>query len=378
MEQAAKRISVKDVEAMIKGLQVSEYPQAAKRLREDGRAALAKLADKLERQEEKYRQELLRTKQMCLLENQLYEKGFASIAGTDEVGRGPLAGPVLSAAVIMPKDHPILYVNDSKQLSEKKRESLYEEITREAVSVGIGIVDHKTIDKINILNATKLSMKQAFEALSPAPDILLLDAMTIDAPVRQRSIVKGDATVYSIAAASIVAKVTRDRMMEEMDFLYPQYGFAGNKGYGSSAHLEALRKYGPCEIHRRTFLSGILRPSSQETGRLYEQRAAEYLKAQGYALIARNYRCRGGEIDLIARDGETYVFCEVKARARGEWGRPEDMVDREKQRRIVQTAESFLAQRAVFAPGRFDVLAYEIMEDGSFQMRHYKDAFSLN
>ncbi|MCD7862390.1 MAG: ribonuclease HII [Lachnospiraceae bacterium] len=187
-----------------------------------------------------------------------YEREYAAytaICGIDEVGRGPLAGPVVAGAVILPKNCDILYINDSKKLSEKKRSLLYDEIMEKAVAVGIGCVSWERIDEINILQATYEAMRQAIAALSTAPDLLLNDAVTIPGvDIPQVPIIKGDAKSASIGAASIIAKVTRDRMMVEYHSLYPQYGFDANKGYGTKAHIEALQQYGPCPIHRRSFI----------------------------------------------------------------------------------------------------------------------------
>lgn len=188
-----------------------------------------------------------------------YEREYAAythICGIDEVGRGPLAGPVIAGAVILPKDCDILYINDSKKLSEKKREELYDVIMERAVAVGLGCSTPERIDEINILQATYEAMRQAIASLQVTPDLLLNDAVTIpEVTVRQVPIIKGDAKSISIGAASIVAKVTRDRLMVQYDEVYPQYGFAANKGYGAQAHIDALKKYGPCPIHRRSFIT---------------------------------------------------------------------------------------------------------------------------
>ena len=188
-------------------------------------------------------------------ENQLLEAGNKLIGGIDEAGRGPLAGPVVVAGVIMPLGESDLIdgVNDSKKLSAKKRDKLYDEILAKAIDVQVAVVDNKTIDEINILNATKQGMLQCIEGFSKV-DCVLIDAVKFDTSVRTLSIVHGDALSYSIAAASIVAKVTRDRMMEDFDKSYPQYGFAKHKGYGTAAHIAALKQYGPCPIHRRSFI----------------------------------------------------------------------------------------------------------------------------
>lgn len=180
------------------------------------------------------------------------------LCGIDEVGRGPLAGPVVACAVILPKDCDILWLNDSKKLTAKKREELYDVILEGAVSVGIGMASPERIDEINILQATYEAMRQAISKLSVQPQLFLNDAVTIpEVQIPQVPIIKGDAKSVSIAAASIVAKVTRDRMMEEYDKVLPEYGFASNKGYGSAAHIEALKKYGPSPIHRKTFITHL-------------------------------------------------------------------------------------------------------------------------
>ena len=191
----------------------------------------------------------------------VYEKEYEShgwICGIDEVGRGPLCGPVVASAGILPKDCQILYLNDSKKLSEKKREELYDVIMEQAIAVGIGMASPQQIDKINILQATYEAMRQAIAGLKVKPAVLLNDAVTIPGvEIPQIPIIKGDAKSISIAAASIIAKVTRDRMMVEYDHIYPGYDLASNKGYGTKVHMEALRTVGPCEIHRRTFIKNI-------------------------------------------------------------------------------------------------------------------------
>lgn len=197
--------------------------------------------------------------EMKTYENELYDKGIKYIAGIDEVGRGPLAGPVVAAAVILPKDFNVLGVNDSKKLSEKKREELFEVIKESAVSYSFGIVDNEVIDEINILEATKKAMKLAVEGLDIKPEHLLIDAVKLtDAEMEQTAIIKGDEKSVSIAAASILAKVTRDRMMVEYAEEFPFYAFERNKGYGTKAHYEGIEKAGICSIHRKTFLKKVL------------------------------------------------------------------------------------------------------------------------
>ena len=207
---------------------------------------------------EKEEQRLINLKE---IEENLYkEKNLQYICGIDEAGRGPLAGPVVVAACIMPRNSMIEGVNDSKKISEKKREELFEIITNEAISYGVGIIDQKEIDRINILNATKEGLTMAVKELNPRPDLIIVDALTkIDTDgIPYESIIKGDAKCYSISCASIIAKVTRDRIMREWDQVYPQYGFIKHKGYGTAAHINAIKEYGPCPIHRKSFIKHFI------------------------------------------------------------------------------------------------------------------------
>ena len=195
---------------------------------------------------------------MRVREQELHRQGYVNVAGVDEVGRGPLAGPVVAAAVILPHDFDVLGIDDSKKLSEKRREELYEVITEKAVAWGIGMADHETIDEINSLQAAKLAMKRALAELEDV-DYITFDAMKIeDIDIPQESVIKGDSKILAIAAASIVAKVTRDRMMTEYAKQYPGYGFEKNKGYGTKAHYEGISEHGICPIHRRSFLKKVL------------------------------------------------------------------------------------------------------------------------
>lgn len=246
-----------EIREILQAASVDELPAFITAYENDERAGVQALINKAKKKRLDYEKELLRTEKM-----KEYERKYASfsyICGIDEVGRGPLAGPVVAGAVILPRDCRILYLNDSKQISEKKREELYEVIMGNAVSTGLGFVSPERIDEINILQATYEAMRQAIGKLEKEPDLLLNDAVTIPGvEIRQVPIIKGDAKSVSIAAASIIAKVTRDRLMVQYDEIYPEYGFASNKGYGAAAHLEALKKYGPTPIHRRSFLKNLL------------------------------------------------------------------------------------------------------------------------
>ena len=204
--------------------------------------------------------ELERLTNLKSMEKELYNKGFEYICGIDEAGRGPLAGPVVVAGVIMPKDSMIEGVNDSKKVSEKKREKLYDVILEEAISYSVAVIGQDVIDEINILNATKQGVTKVVEELDVKPNLILVDALThINTKgIPYDSIIKGDAKCYNIAAASIIAKVTRDRIMREWDEIYPQYGFINHKGYGTAKHIEAIKEHGPCPIHRRSFIKNFI------------------------------------------------------------------------------------------------------------------------
>lgn len=236
---------------------IEELPALFAQYEQDPRAGVRAAVEKSRKRIDAYEREVAR----CELLKQ-YEREYAAyahICGIDEVGRGPLAGPVVAGAVILPKDCDILYINDSKKLSEKKREELYDVIMEKAVAVGIGYSSPERIDKINILQATYEAMREAINKLAVEPDLLLNDAVMIpEVSVRQVPIIKGDAKSISIGAASIVAKVTRDRLMVKYDEIYPEYQFASNKGYGAQVHIEALKKYGPCPIHRKTFITHFI------------------------------------------------------------------------------------------------------------------------
>jgi len=246
-----------EIQNEYKNLTEKDYTAFIKEYEVDERAAIKKICDTVRKKQDAYEREIERMKVMFTFEREYSD--YQYICGVDEVGRGPLAGPVVAGAVILPKDCSLLYLNDSKQLSEKKREELYDKIMEEAVAAAVGEASPARIDEINILQADYEAMRQAISKLSAKPDLLLNDAVKIPGvDIKQVDIIKGDAKSASIAAASIIAKVTRDRMMVEYDKQYPEYGFASNKGYGSAAHIEALKKYGPTPIHRRSFISNFV------------------------------------------------------------------------------------------------------------------------
>ncbi len=247
---------VTEIKAELQAAEETMLPSFILEYKTDDRAGVKKLVSQAEKRLKALEQERQRIEELKFYERQYEDRGY--ICGIDEVGRGPLAGPVVAAAVILPRDCKILYINDSKKLSAKKREELYDIIMEQAVAAGIGMAGPERIDEINILQATYEAMRQAIQNLAVLPDILLNDAVTIpQVEIPQVPIIKGDEKSISIGAASIIAKVTRDRLMEEYDQIMPEYGFARNKGYGSQEHIKAVKNYGPSSIHRRSFIKNI-------------------------------------------------------------------------------------------------------------------------
>ncbi len=249
--------SINEIKEELQNTKIDALSDFIKEYESDDRKQVIALVNRASKNIEAYNKELLRIEKM-----KEYEKKYSDyeyICGIDEVGRGPLAGPVVTGAVILPKDCDILYLNDSKQLSEKKREELYDVIMEKAVAVSVGYNSPERIDEINILQATLEAFEQSIEKMEPKPTLLLNDAVKLPhISIPQVPIIKGDAKSISIAAASIVAKVTRDRLMVKYDEIYPEYGFASNKGYGSASHIEAIKKYGPTPIHRRSFIGNFV------------------------------------------------------------------------------------------------------------------------
>lgn len=249
--------SIKEIKEELTNLKIEDTQAFVEEYSGDTRAGVISLVKKARKTYNDYQLELKRTYELQFFERKYQDYQF--ICGVDEVGRGPLAGPVVAGAVILPKDCDILYINDSKKLSAAKREELYEVIMKKAVCAKTALATPETIDEINILQATYKAMRKAITSLNPMPDILLNDAVNIPGlTMKQVPIIKGDAKSISIGAASIIAKVTRDAMMVEYDKIYPEYDFASNKGYGSAKHIEAIKKYGPCPIHRKTFIKNFI------------------------------------------------------------------------------------------------------------------------
>ena len=301
--------------------------------------------DKLEAERE-------RIEGMKHFEQEALEKGYEFVLGVDEVGRGPLCGPVVTACCVLDPKKELLFLNDSKKLSEKKREIMSEAIKEEAICFAFGESSPQLIDEINILQATKQAMKEAIKACyeklcaitGKEPGILVLIDGNQTIPglsFPQRCIIKGDASSVSIAAASILAKVRRDHMMISYDEQYPGYGFAKNKGYGTKEHLEALESMGPTPIHRMTFVP----KSKAGVGLHYERLGAKLLKLNGYELLSENYRTKDGEIDIVASKDGLLCFIEVKYRSSETYGHPSEAVDKKKQERIYKSALQYLSDK---------------------------------
>ena len=244
--------TIKEIKEQLASIQRLDDPLLTE-LEQDSRSGVIQAIAKRKKEIQKRLDEDERLEGMLAYEKELYTQGIQLIAGVDEVGRGPLAGPVVAAAVILPKACKIPGLNDSKKIPKSKHKEIYEAVLQNAIAIGIGVKDNQVIDQVNIYEATKLAMMEAIGQLEPQPQHLLIDAMRLDLPIPQTSIIKGDANSLSIAAASIVAKVTRDQMMEEFDCEYPGYDFTQNAGYGTANHLAGLHKLGVTPIHRRSF-----------------------------------------------------------------------------------------------------------------------------
>lgn len=297
--------------------------------------------------------------------------GVEALCGVDEAGRGPLAGDVYAAAVILDPARPVEGLNDSKKLSEKKREALFAEIKEKAAAWAVGVATVQEIEAYNILQATFLAMRRAVGGLPVKPALALVDGnRNPGLPVPTRLLVKGDGTSAAVAAASIVAKVSRDHYMAELDARYPEYQFSRHKGYGTKLHYEMLGLYGESPVHRHSFLKSYYAKQGKGapagTGAKGEQLAADYLAARGCEIIARNWRCPYGELDLIARQGGTLIFAEVKTRSPGMLASPAESVTAPKRRRLLDAAALYLAQNPLPLQPRFDILEVYLDGEGNY------------
>lgn len=344
----------------------------------DTRKGVQNILFHYQKKQEAFQKEQLRLETMLQFERECYKQGYPLVAGIDEVGRGPLAGPVVTATVILPENCKIEFINDSKKLSAKKREELYSIICQKAISYGIGVVSSERIDKINILQATYEAMREAINNLSVTPQFLLVDAVHIpNITIPQRGIIGGDGKSISIAAASILAKVTRDKMMKEFAALYPEYAFEKNKGYGSEEHIHAIKQYGLCAIHRKSFVKKIQTSENRAKGAKGEEIAVKEMKKAGYTILERNFRRPSGEIDIIAQKENILVFTEVKFRQTEKNGIPCEAVTEEKQKRIAETAQYYIAENNISTLNiRFDV-AEVLKKQAKFYFRYTENAYFL-
>jgi ribonuclease HII len=401
-------------------------------LEQDPRLGVRRLGIRARQAWQRAQDEEARLGRLVELEQRWWGRGCERVAGVDEVGRGCLAGPVVAAAVILRPGTWLPGLDDSKKLAPEKREHLAAQLAAQAQAVGIGQVEAGEIDQIDILQASLKAMRLALAQLGEAPQQVLVDGShQPGSPYPETAVVEGDSRSLSIAAASVVAKVHRDRLMTEYDARYPGYGFAAHKGYGSPRHLEALQALGPCPLHRHSFapvarmrrasesfllfkegiascrhlaelerFAGYIREGAAElqpgeleelrrlyrarrqllggTGRRGEQEAAGYLEGKGYQVLARGWRGAGGELDLVARQGDCLVFVEVKSGEEGGLGHPEERVDAAKRGHLARAARLYLQQH----PGlgreyRFDVIAV-VFGRGAPKITHLQDAFQAS
>lgn len=313
-----------------------------------------------------------------------YDKreGIPLLCGVDEAGRGPLAGDVYAAAVILPQDCFIEGLNDSKKLTPKKRDELYDIIKEKAISFSVGVATIAEIEEYNILNATFLAMSRAVDGLSVKPQMVLVDGnRNPKLSVHSKTVVKGDATSACIAAASILAKVERDRYMEQIALDYPEYQFGKHKGYGTALHYEMLDKFGVSPVHRKSFLKKYLsgeKTNAEKKGEFGENASAEYLAKRGYEILFRNYHSAYGEIDIIAEKENTIAFVEVKTRKAGAVIKAKEAVSPSKQQKIIRTALTFISENNIKLQPSFDVI--EVYTTGEKRLEvsminHLENAF---
>ena len=301
-------------------------------------------------------------------------------AGVDEAGRGPLAGPVVAAAVILPDNHSITGLNDSKKLSSKKRNILFEEIMNKSVGIGVGIIDEKTIDKINILNSTHKAMQTALNELKIKPDHALIDGFALpNQEISNEGIIKGDEKIDIIQAASIIAKVTRDRIMDKYDIIFPEFGFSSHKGYGTKKHLDNLHKWKATPIHRKSFKPvGENFPTiswyrkHHRIGWIGEKLAALYLLKKSYEIISMNeHLAPYGELDLIVEKNGEIIFVDVKTISKKQLGTPELKVDDQKISKLEKSIDLYIMKNEINLDIRLDVI-FVMLRSGDPKIKHYK------
>ncbi|HEX77661.1 MAG TPA: ribonuclease HII [Dehalococcoidia bacterium] len=315
-------------------------------------------------------------------EQSLLRQGYRLIAGVDEVGRGALAGPVTAAAVILPHPCPFPWaelVRDSKLLTPSQRQGLARHIEAQATAVSVAMVEADYIDKVGIARASLEAMQRAVAGLNPTPQYLLIDYLKLpQMGLPQKGLRDGDSLCFSIACASIMAKVARDQRMTELDRLYPGYGLASHKGYGTAQHLACLRRLGPCPVHRRSFapVREVLTPL--KLGAHGERLATEYLRQRGFSIRETNFRSPEGEIDIVAQKGELVVFVEVRTRQSKAFGTPEESITRAKKARLVASAQAYIQSHPDLPPAcRIDVLAIDMRRGRPARIELIENAVQL-
>ena len=372
--------SLRELEELAASLDAGSRPGLIDHLEQDARKGARDLARRLRREQNEARQREARWRAFCDPERRLLEKGYRLVAGVDEAGRGPLAGPVVAAAVILPDDFTHHPLDDSKRMSPSAREAAYEAITASALTCGVGQASAEEIDRHNILGATHLAIDRALGALEPAPDFALVDGRPLTAcRVPHKALVKGDQRSRVIAAASVVAKVTRDRIMEELDRRHPGWGLGEHKGYATRAHLQALEQRGLSPEHRRSFgpasqqldLLAYDRDTRHIWGRRAEDLVAAEYGSRGFVVTHRNWRGGGGELDIVCSGEDGLVFVEVKAARGHRAGSPLEWLSPQQRRRWRKAAAAFLRQEGAGRGGReirFDLVGVLDREDGEPEM----------
>ncbi len=358
-------------------------PKLCSLLEADRRSGVRRLAVQARKVRRRQQAERARLRRMVEHEQRWWQSGLTRVAGVDEVGRGCLAGPVVAAAVVLPAQVSIDGIDDSKKLDRELRESLCTEIEQQALGIALSCVGAERIDEINILEASMEAMREALANIDPSPQQVLVDGnRTPGSRYPEMAIVDGDARSISIAAASIVAKVHRDRLMVSHHEIYPQYGFRSNKGYASREHMEGLDLHGPCPLHRKSF-SPVTHPAHYdgqlhlELGSKGETLAADYLKAKGYRILERHYRAAGGEIDLVAEKEGCVAFVEVKTSQSSILDyNPEERVAVRKKSHLVRASRIYMRDRQTKGGAyRFDVIAVGLQGEAAPQIHHLEAAF---
>lgn len=373
--------NIKEISGELLNCELCNIEEVIKNYENDTRKGVITAIEKARKRIVKAEEEEKRLDEITKYECEFTNKGYKLIAGMDEVGRGPLAGPVVVASVILPVGCRIHYVDDSKKLNEKKRIELAKIIKNTAIAYSISVIDNEKIDEINILRATYKAMTESIENLDVRPDMILVDAVDYKLTnIPQKGIIKGDSKSISIAAASIIAKVYRDDLMKEYSKKYPEYGFESNKGYGSATHVTAIQNHGLTPIHRKSFVGKILDDGYMNNtvkGAIGENIAVKEIIKRGYEVLDRNYRYGNGEIDIVGKKDGYICFIEVKYRTNTKYGEPCEAVTTTKQTRIIEASQGYIMENIndIGSMGyRYD-MAEILIKEGKKYFRYTENAF---